>query len=265
VTPWRAATLAVALAAGTQALASAQPTEATRGTVGHGRLAIDVTNPKGTHLAISGEMGFEQRGDALRLDLASLGLTNAGASVQFLPPGGVTLVIDRKSQRYVVWSASRHVFAWGDLPKPPSPLAPAAQAETPAPAPSGSPPPQRSPFDGLKNLKAFSLGVDLSGHGVAAGHPTTDFAYHLHSESNEGKVNDLNGTFQSADDLHGLPVAFTLNVAAASGAKVALSAELTSIERRDPAKLDFLVPAGFTAVRSPLQVIFPNGAPIGLP
>jgi hypothetical protein len=240
--------------------------DAPKGGIGSGRMALDFVNPAGNRMAFRGSMSVEQLDDRVRLDVTSLTMSAGGSPpIQLTPGGGISLVIDRTRQRFVVWSAQHHTFYWGDLPKPPSPLGPSATPEpAPSPAPDASPRPERGPFSGFKNLKAFSLAVDMSGRGVTNGHPSTGFTYRLHSESNDGKINDLNGRLQTADDFGGMPLLFDLNIAAASGFKGTFAAEVTSLERRDPPKLDFLVPAGYKAARSPLEVILPNG-PATLP
>jgi hypothetical protein len=263
--------LAVALVASALARPDARAQAATpRGVVGHGRITLDFTTPEGKTIGLAGDAAFEQRDDAFRLDMLSATLSGvAPSSTQLLPPGGLTLTIDRRTQRFVIWSADRRLYYWGTLPKPPSPLgpsAPASPAPTPAPAPSGSPRPDRGLFSGFKDLKAFSFGIDMSGHGTTDGHPSTGFTYRLHREGNDGKSFDLGGELQTADDLQGLPLLFTANAAASAAFFAKLRVELTSFEKRDPAKLDFLVPAGYTAAESPVQVIFPGGVPpFGMP
>jgi hypothetical protein len=269
----RAAAFAAALVASALAVPGGCAQAATpQGVVGHGRITINFTTPEGKAIGLTGDAAFEQRDDAFRLDMLSATLSGvAPSSTQLLPPGGLTLTIDRKTQRFVIWSADRRLYYWGTLPKPPSPLGPstpASPASTPAPAPSGSPGPDRGLFSGFKDLKAFSFGIDMSGHGTTDGHPSTGFTYRLHREGNDGKTFDLNGQLQTADDLKGLPLLFTATADAA--ASVAFSAklriELTSYEKRDPPKLDFLVPAGYKSAESPVEVIFPGGAPpFGMP
>jgi len=265
VTGARRAALAATLAAcsiaipGLSRAAPAGP----HGTVGSGQATFAFTNPAGNKLAFAGKVGFEQLDDQVRIDLTSLTVTNAAApnGNQLAPGGGFSVVLDRKTQRFVVWSDARRAFFVGDLPKPPSPLAPSTGASpkpSPTPQPSGSPRADVSPLNGLKNLKAFSFGVDMTGRGTTNGHPSTGFAYHLHSETNAGKTNDVNGTLQTADDLGGLPLQFTASVAAQSGFVGNLRIDLLSIEKRDPSKLDFLVPAGFTAVENPLELLLPG-------
>jgi hypothetical protein len=256
-----AATLAACIVAapGVSRSAPAAP----HGTVGNGQATFAFTNPTGNKLAFAGQVAFEQLDDQVRIDLTSLTITNAAAPSghQLAPGGGFSVVLDRKEQRFVVWSDARRAFFVGTLPKPPSPFAPSTAASpkpSPSPQPSGSPRAADSPLSGLKNLKAFSFGVDMTGRGTTNGHPSTGFAYHLHSESNDGKVNDLTGTLQTADDLDGLPLVFTASVAAQSGFVGNLRVELLSIEKRDPSKRDFLVPAGFTAVENPLELVLPG-------
>lgn len=259
----RAAALGLALAACTLSIpALAQPAATPRGIVGRGEISLDMVNPKGGKMGFAGRMSFEQRDDAFRLDVTSFTLINpAGTSVE-LAPGGLTMVVDRRRQRFVIWSTARRTYFWGDLPKPSLPLAATTPEQTPEPAPSGSPRPRRnrnfSPFAGAKDLKVFSIAIDMSGHGTTNGHPSTGFTYRWHTESNDGKVNDLNGVLQTADDLSGMPVQFTLNVALQSGFTGALRADITSFEKRDPPKLDFLVPVGYKAAQSPLEVVAPN-------
>ena len=238
-----------------------------RGVVGAAQLDVNFTNPAGRPMAFTGNMAFEQGADRSRIDITALSLASGNATAVQILPGPLTLVLNRTTQRYVIWSSARRTYFVGDVPKPPSPLGAPSAPPRPTPAPARSAPPKAdtSPFAGLKNLKAFSIGADLSGHGTTIGHPSTGFTYHLHTETNDGKVNDLNGELQTADDLGGLPLLFTLKVAAQSGLTGTLRAEVTSIDRRDPPASAFLLPAGYKLVKNPLEVILGNASPMHMP
>jgi hypothetical protein len=229
------------------------------GIVGDGVLKLDAVNPQGKPLSAETQARFETRDGLTRIDVPSLTLNINGAALHLVTDGGITVLIDMKKQRYAVWSNANHTFAWGELPKPPNPLARPEASPSPEPLPSGVPHRNKSVLAGLKNLKVFSMGLDMTGHGTTNGHPTTGFAYHFRSETNDGKGIALTGEMQSADDFGGVPIVLTAQLKTLTGGNGSLRMEITSLKRANPPGYDFLVPSGYKAVASPLQVVMPAG------
>jgi len=258
VTRLRRASLGVALCASALAFAPgpSRSADAPQGVVGRGRLAFQLAIPTGPTVSAGGEMGFESRERVTRLDLLALTLPpEVPKALGALVEGRLTVVIDRGASRWVIWSNARRLYYYGDLPKA---ALPGAHGPSPEPTrmPSATPEPRGTSFLGsLKDLKSFYLHLDLTGHGTTNGHPTTGFTLAVHREDASGKLGDLTAAVQTADDLDGLPIQLSADFSSTGMPKGSLHAELTSIERRDPPKADFLVPAGFKPAKNPFDVL----------
>lgn len=244
---------------------SPSPSPATTPALGYsGKGAIVVRSTLGgqTNLTLGGDVGFEQSGDLLRLDVLSVKMPGvdpslgAAASTELFPPGGFTLVFDRPHQRAVIWSVARKryfVFSFA-----PSPAASPTATPRPTPSPGATATGAGGPFaffKNLKNYKTLTFEISLAGHAVTNGHPTTGLNFLFQSEDNDGKKIDMHGTLQSADDLDGLPVQLLVSSSGTQGPQGDARIDLTSVERRVVAAADFAVPKGFTKVDNPFDVV----------
>ena len=214
------------------------------GYVGRGKLVVQ-TAIAGIDLNVGGDIAFEQRGALARVDVLSVGLPGVDPTVssllgtQLFPPGGFTVVYDRTTASYVVWSvAKRNYF---------TSISSSASA-TPTPVASTTAANTRSPFALLASIRddsAFSVSLNLVGHGPINGHPATGIDYQLTRTTKTGDKSDFHGRVQLADDLDELPIELTASVKTKSIPQSSLRLDLTSITKQTPNEIDFTVPQGF--------------------
>ena len=231
--------------------ALAAPTDAVAaGFSAQGALAVQ-TQLSGTKLHVTGNIALKELGDLVRLDMVSLSLPgldpalSALASSQLIPAGGYTVVFDQAKHGYTVWSSSKRMYYTSS---------PGAADETNNPvvgaaATIGSTSDFLHAFalaKPLKDYRAFSASVTLSGHGQTNGHPTTGVDFAIKRQERTGDPLDLHGNLQLADDLDEIPVRINANVQGAGGVPPSsMTLDLTSVDRRAPAASDFTVPAGY--------------------
>jgi len=99
----------------------------------------------------------------------------------------------------------------------------------------------------LRDYRAFSASLTLTGHGTTNGHPTTGVSFSLHRQERTGEPLDIHGTLKLADDLDEIPVQLTANMQGAGGLPPSgLRLDFTSVDRNTPSENDFAVPAGYT-------------------
>lgn len=218
------------------------------GYVGRGQLVVQTAIAGIDKLTVGGEIAFEQRGALARIDVLSIGIPGTDPAIssllgtQLFPPGGFTIVYDRTAASYTVWSNAKHTYF----------------ASVPSPAPGATPTPTASamaassassPFAVLKSIRddtAFSVSLNLAGHGPINGHPATGVDYQLTRTTKKGEKSDFHGRIQLADDLDELPVELTASVKTKSIPQSSLRLDLTSIMKQTPNESDFAVPQGFS-------------------
>ena len=106
-------------AAGAALLSFALPAAAyaddASGYAGKGSLVIQ-TSLGETKLTVGGDIAFEERDTVIRIDILSLGIPGADPtlsavmSTQLFPPGGFTVIYDRKQSTYTVWSNAKRLY-----------------------------------------------------------------------------------------------------------------------------------------------------------
>ena len=237
------------------AVSTSRPADAPPGFVAKGTLTIDVAPPSAAPMHLAGEFDYESRDQLSRLDIVSISLPpGAPEFATTVAKGGLTIVIDRAASRWTLWSKARRLFAFGNLPKPSIPGV--GHAATPKPETSESAMPRAAwPLAGVKDLKSFFVHLDMSGHGTTNGHPSTGFTLAVHREDAAGKVGDINGTLQTADDLDGLPIKLTADLRATDQPRASLAAELTEVGIHLPPRTDFFVPRGYKAAKNVGEVL----------
>ena len=204
-------------------------------------------------LRVDGLADFERSGTRVRIALSSLSIASGSASgvTNLLPPGGYTVVVETSTMRYTVWSAAKRSYFTGSG-------RPVTAAPTPAPEATKPPEKAPSPLSRLKDLRAFSLSVDLvADKQPVDGHPTTAFDFKVKQEGRSGGPIAVAGRINFADDLEGTPVLLTVN--ATRGAPVTGSADLTvaltGVRRASPPDADFSPPADYAKAQSLLDVL----------
>jgi hypothetical protein len=259
-----AAALTVSALAVVAALAPAARAADPPGYSAHATIGIQATTKKG-QLAFNGDANFEQRGTAVRLDLMSLALASPGAPALngIIPPGGYTIVYNPLGQSYTIWSQARRMYYSGNA----KPAASPEPAATSAPAPE---PTRTTALEKLKDLKAFSLSIDLAPKETVDGHQTTPFDFKLLEQGKTGEPFTLTGRVNFADDLAGVPILMVANAARGADGNVGnLRFALTQVRRSAPPLSDFVPPDGYKQAASIFDVLVlppglgPSSSPAG--
>ena len=258
--PQAAALAITAAVAALGAFAYVRAADEPSGYVGKGQVVVQTTIAGSDKLTVGGDIAMEELGSRLRIDLLSLGFPGTSATIsslvgtQLFPPGGFTVVYDRKNSSYTVWSNAKQRYytnaaAAGPAPNlPPGPLSVAVVA-------GGDLFGAFSFARSLKDDSAFTLSVGLAGHQTVNGHPASGLNFQYARTTNAGDTVDLHGTFQFADDLAGLPVEITAAGHSRSIPESALRIDFSSVAQQTPPEGDFEPPAGYVRVDSLGDVI----------
>jgi hypothetical protein len=202
-------------------------------------------------ISLGGTIALEERGSRLRVDVVSLGIPGMDPTISSLIstsliPGGFTIVYDRRTSGYVVWSAAKRTYY--------ASTAPAAGTSRTPPLQSGAAVAIGAAGDlfgafgfarSLKDDDDFTASLSLAGHGVVNGHPATGLDYRYARTTKSGDATDIHGRLQLADDLDAIPVEITANVTSGSIPPSTLRLELTQLAKATPPNADFEVPPGF--------------------
>jgi len=221
------------------------------GFVGKGQLVVQTAfGGADTKLTVGGDIALEQRGQNLRVDILTLAIPGAGAAVssllgtQLFAPGGFTIVYDRKSSTYTLWSSAKRTYYTsatnGALPPPQSNGTAAAIGA------AGGIFDVFSLAKSLKDDTAFSATLTLAGHGTVNGHPATGLDYLYAAAAKNGDKTSVHGRFQLADDLEALPVEITASAKSKTIPESSLKLDLTTLAKQTPNEADFVVPQGYS-------------------
>jgi hypothetical protein len=262
VRPVRIAAIACATAVVTLgAVAYVRAADEQSGYAGKGQIVVQTTIGSIGKLTIGGDIAMEERGSQLRLDILSLGIPgtsqalNTLIATQFFPPGGFTIVYNRDTSTYVVWSNSRERYYSNE---------PTASA-TPGPQPIG--PVAGAVIAGgdlfsafsitrsLKDDSAFTVNLALAGHQTVNGHPATGLNFEYSRTTKSGDTLELHGTFQFADDLDSVPVEITAAGHSRSIPESAFRIDLSTLAKQAPPDADFAVPPSYVRVNNLGDVI----------
>ena len=234
----------------------------TSGYAGKGTLVVQTVLGE-TKLTIGGNIAFEERDPDIRIDVLSLAIPGADPTVsalvgtQLFPPGGFTIVYDRKAATYTIWSNAKRTYY-----TPPQKLA--TPAATPSPIASGGGASTNGLFAvfaflrTLKNDRAFSVLLALTGHGTTNGHPSTGLHFEYKKTTTAGDVSDFHGELQLADDLNEIPIALAASVKSNGIPQSTLKIDATSIAEQTPSASDFAVPDGYARAAGLGDVIGKN-------
>ena len=248
-----ATVLAIASLGATAVDAQAPP--AAGGYVGKGQLVVQTAFGAGNDkLTVGGDIALEEKGAQLRLDILSLAIPGAGATLsavlgtQLFPPGGFTVVYDRRASSYTVWSNAKRSYYT-------SSTAGTAAAGSATGSPAGAivaPLAAAGDLFGafafakpLKDDTVFNLQLSLAGHGSVNGHPATGLNYVYARTTTSGDAIDIHGTLQLADDLDAVPVQITAGGKTKSIPESSFRLDLTTLARQTPPDADFAVPPGY--------------------
>ncbi len=256
-----AAIAALSAIAGVGAFAYVRAADEPTGYVGKGQVVIQTSigGPE-NKLTVGGNIALEQRGQQLRIEILSLGIPGAGSTINALmttelfPPGGFTIVYDRRTQAYSVWSNAKQKYytnASATAPASSAPLGPVGAAV----AAGGN---LFSAFSFARSLKddsAFNVSLGLAGHSTVNGHAATGLNFQYARTTKGGDAIELHGTFQIADDLDGVPVEVTAAGHSKSIPESAFRLDFTSLAKQTPPDEDFSVPPGFERVSNIGDVI----------
>jgi len=221
------------------------------GFLGKGQLVVQTAVGGVDKFTVGGDIALEQRGELLRLDVVSLGLPGANSTLssvlgtQLFPPGGFSLVFDRKAATYTLWSTAKRTYY-------------TSTPQAGAPKASASPAPLGDAIGAAGNLFAplafaktfrndasFTASLTLVGHGQVNGHPATGLDYQYARMTKTGERTDVHGRLQLADDLDEIPVQITASIKSKTIPESSLRLDLTSLAKQTPNEGDFMVPSGF--------------------
>jgi hypothetical protein len=210
-------------------------------------------NLQGQPVNIGGNVALYHKGTAYRLDLLSLGFPGTGSDLSalastLLGPGGVTVVYDGATGGITAWSSANHAYY---VTSPVRSSAPPPSQAAVAAAGGGD------PLAALAGVAAAlhdvqSATIQLSGHSVVNGHPTTGLDVQMKRQLNGKAPESYHAQLALADDLAGFPVQLTLQsippTPTAFGGTMKL--DLTSVQPDDPDDALFRVPPGYTRASS---------------
>lgn len=225
--------------------------------VGKGQLVVQTVFGGDSKLTVGGDIAFESHASLVRIDILSLAIPGAGAALstllgtQLFPPGGFTVIFDRKTSVYTVWSNAKRTFFTS------APIASPGPQATPSPSPGASND-IAGPFAFAKSAKddtAFVASLSLAGHGPINGHPATGIDYLYQRTTKTGEKSDIHGRVQLADDLDAFPVQLTASVKTKNIPESSFRLDLTSVTKGTPSEGDFVVPRGYTRATSLGDVI----------
>jgi hypothetical protein len=231
----------------------------TAGYTGKGALVVQ-TSLGETKLTVGGSIAFEERDSLIRIDVLSLGLPGADPTLsaimgtQLFPPGGFTIVYDRKASTYTIWSNAKRLYYTQTKTS-------ALSTPTPAPGPSATPGGTKGPsglfsfLHSLKDDKALIVSFTLTGHGTVNGHPATGITFQFLRTTNAGETSDFHGQLQLADDLDDIPIEIAASVKTKGIPESSFRLDATAIAQTDPPDADFAVPAGYARAASLGDVI----------
>lgn len=247
---YAAAGVAAAIALG--AFAYVRAADEPAGYTGKGQLVVQtsILGPE-NKITVGGDIALEERGSQLRIDVLSLAIPGTSATIstlistQLLPPGGFTVVYDRKAGTYTVWSNAKKIYytsTAGATPSAPLPVSGAAVAVV-----GGND--LFSAFSFARSLKddaAFTVSLGLAGHQTVNGHPATGLNFAYARTTKTGDALEMHGTFQFADDLDGVPVEITVAGKSKALPDSALRLDFSSLVKATLPDSDFEVPPGYT-------------------
>jgi hypothetical protein len=243
--------------------AIAQPEASDTGYDGTGDVVVQ-TSFSGASITIGGNIALEERGARVRLDVLSLALPgtdptiSALAGAQLFPPGGFTIVYDRRHATYTVWSSSKRAFyvggtrttaSAGSQPPPHQDIA------TTAIASGGDLFGIFGALRGFKDDRSFSASVTMTGHTTLFGHPVTGLTFRFTQVPANGAALDAHGELELADDLDAVPIRVAASITAGSIPASSLRLDLTTLAKATPPDTDFAPPPDYARATSLGDVI----------
>jgi hypothetical protein len=224
-----------------------------------GKLTVQA-DATGKTINFEADMAVLRRPNLVRIDLQKLSIASQDPTTQMmlsqmLPRGGVSVLLDQRSNMLTIWSAQTHRYYRSKLILVRSKTARAPKAKA-------TPAPKKSNFD-VMNLLArmtqydvYSQSFALTGHQTVNGHMASMF--HLSSRTQkhgDRKVEGVEADLAFADDLSGIPLHLSMDATGNMNAN--LHADLLTIAAAAPSISLFRIPAGYKAAKSPLEVLHP--------
>ena len=244
--------------------ATPSPAPPPAGFTAHAHANVNVVLSGNTYNAV-GRFGLAQRANLVRVDILSL-----TSDTMPIPPITATALIDRGTNTVTLWNDTTRryythslvpSFGRGASPAPsssPRPRASSRPSPRPSPRSPRGPAQRGSPF---RDLQVFSLTLRMTGHTTTAGLPTTGLAFDFQVQGrNDRAPMHITADTQLADDYAAFPMTIDASAEPGSGtfsAKLAYAVD--DLTRGLPAASMFVVPAGYTKVDSPFQVLFAGG------
>jgi hypothetical protein len=228
-------------------------TAAVPGLRSSGTLVVSA-NVSGEPIDVGGNVALYHKGTLYRLDVLSLGFPGTSGGISALAstligPGGVSLLYDGATGATTAWSNQNRSY----FPM----TAPRSSSAGAAPAAPSTPSAPGDPLAGLASLASAqhdvqSATIQLTGHKVVNGHPTTDIDVQMKRQLPGKPLEDYHAQVALADDLGDFPVqiAFASVPATKQAFGGTMKLDLTTVVRETPDDAVFTVPAGYTRATS---------------
>ncbi|PZR57117.1 MAG: hypothetical protein DLM50_06615 [Candidatus Meridianibacter frigidus] len=218
----------------------------------------------GTPVNIGSDITLMSRGNDLRLDILRLGVPGTDAAMnalvqQFLPHGGLTLVVNHENNSMTVWSNERKTYFTFDSGKS-SPASSSGTMTAAQNGPAGSVLQLLEIGKEFRDLSAFNASFALVGHQSLSGHTVSVVRYSYARQKRGQKSQAVTGDAYFADDLQGFPVRLSGAVKGSFDGRFQL--DLRNIATTAPDPSSFEIPAGYSRAADPSGVFgvsIPNG------
>jgi len=215
-----------------------------------GTLVVKATM-QGTPVTVGGRVALYHKGPLYRLDVLSLGIPGAGselsaAASQLIAPGGVSVVYDGATGSITAWSNANRTYYFDAHER----------RETSVPS-AAAPPNAGDPLGALANVASAlrdvqSASIQLTGHSVVNGHPSTDLDVQVRREAPGQPPESYHVQAALADDLGDFPLQIAFQSSSANKSTLGMTAklDLTTVQRDVPDDATFEAPQGYTRVKS---------------
>jgi len=224
---------------------------------GSGTIVVQA-NVQGQPITVGGTVALYHKNAAYRLDVLSLGFPGTSGDLSavassLIAPGGFTVVYDGTTGSMIAWSNANHAYyVFAAARNAAAPTSPATVA-----AAAGG-----DPLSALAGVAAAlrdaqTASIQLTGHAVLNGHPTTDLDVQMRRTLPGKPAENYHAQLALADDLAGFPVQMTLQSVPATPSALGgtMKLDLTNVQAANPDDAMFAVPPGYARASSPSAIL----------
>ena len=211
----------------------------------------------GTRINLGGNIALASRGQALRADITNLGIPGSDPTLnallqQFLPAGGVSVLIDQSQNSTIVWSDAKRKFYQFPSSAPAAGGAAATGITAAGAGAAGSIVQALESGRFFQNYSTFSESVNMTGHGNVNGHQSTLVHFAYNAQRKGKAAESIDGDLALADDQQELPVRIS---AATKGSMTgSFRMDFTSVSAVAPDPGMFSVPSGYAKANDPSEI-----------